>query len=128
MPPNPGYHVSMPTRRSRRQFLSAACATFTAGVMWPSALRAGDDPKPFGVRLLVQRQHRSDAGAIHGDRLLREDVLPGVHGGRQMRRAEARRCREDHVVDVAREDLFVCVEAGERSIRGHRDLVAELLT
>src|SRR4051794_18584235 len=44
---------AMPTRRSRRQLLSAACAAFTAGAIWPSALRAGDGPESGAFKFIA---------------------------------------------------------------------------
>ena len=82
-----------------------------AGVV--AALRADADAEVLLLRLLVRREAGAHAGDVDGDRLLGEDVLAGVDGGREVERAEAGRRGEHHQVDVRREHLLVRVEAGE---------------
>ena len=65
--------------------------------------------------------HRRDAGDVHRDRLLAEDVLAGLDRGAEVQRPEARRRAEQHHVD-ALEELLVAVEAVETAVRGDVDL------
>lgn len=52
----------MPTRRTRRQLLTTACAALGAGMMWPSALRAGDGPDSGTFKFIaVNDLHYRDA-------------------------------------------------------------------
>jgi hypothetical protein len=75
---------------------------------------------------LVERlEAAADPGAVDGHRLLREDVLAGGDRGLDVGRAERRRRRQDHVVDVARQHLLVGIEADEAGVVGHGELVAE---
>ena len=85
------------------------------------ALRADADAKALLFREFIRREHGPDAGRVDRDRLLGEDVLARVDGGRQVCRPETGWRGEDDVVDVGRQDFLVGVEAGERPVVG--DLV-----
>ena len=65
-------------------------------------------------------------GGVGRNRFFGEDVLAGVDGGGDVQRAEARRGREDHQIDVRRDHLLVGVEADEAVVVLDGELVAEL--
>ena len=91
------------------------------------ALRAGDDRQALLLGLLVGGQHLADAGAVHADRLLGEEVLAGLDRRLDVLRPEARRRGQDDVVDGSRCTCLVGVQADEAAVLGDVDLVAELL-
>ena len=92
------------------------------------ALGAGADAQALGLRRLGGGEHRADARPVDGDRLLGEDVLAGGDRGLEVRRPEAGRRREDHVVHARRGDhLLVRVEPDEGALVGHRARLAQLL-
>ena len=75
---------------------------------------------------LARFHDQSSARGVHGAGLLDKGVLARLDGGHQVLRAEVRRGRENHVVDVGdRQKLPVGVEAGEAAVV--RDFDAELL-
>ena len=80
-------------------------------------LRAGDDREFFLFRDLRRRDHRPAANGIDRDGFFHEHIFPRRDRRLEMHRPEARRRREDHEVDVGREDFLVGVEAPE-TLRG----------
>ena len=96
-----------------------------AGVM--AVERAGNQAEPLLLDLLVRLEAAAHAGAVHRDRLLGEDVLAGRDGRLDVIGPETRRRRQDHVVDVGREQLLVGVEPDEAVSSVTLDLVAEPL-
>ena len=83
------------------------------------ALGAGHQAEPLGLGQRRRGDHRADADRVDRHRLLGEDVLPRGYRGRQVRRPEARRRRQDHQVDVSGQHLLVGVEPGERHVVVH---------
>ncbi len=71
--------------------------------------------------MFVGGQHAADAGAVDGDRLLHEDVLPGFDRGLEMIGSKARRRRQNHKIDIAAEYFFVSIEAGKTMSFVHGD-------
>ena len=87
-----------------------------AGLVAP--LGAGHDREALVLRLLGRVEHLADAGHVHADRLLGEDVLAGLDGRLEVDRAEARRGGQDDVVDLRQgQELLVRVEAVEDASR-----------
>jgi hypothetical protein len=91
-----------------------------------AALRAGDDRQTLLLGHLRRLEAHLDGGRIHAHRLLGEDVLARFDRGAQVHRAEGRRRRQDHVVDVAGEHLLVGVPADELAVGGHGRFLAVL--
>ncbi len=75
-----------------------------------AALEAGDDRQLMAVGFLVRLKHAANARTIHGDGLLRENVLAGRDGGTQMDRPKARRRCQNHQVDVI-DNLLISVQS-----------------
>src|SRR5262249_45284921 len=92
-----------------------------------AALGAGANADPFSQRIFIGGQDLADAGAVHADRLLGEDVFAGGHRGLNVHRPEAGRRRQDDVVGAAVDHLLMAVEADEAAVFGQVDLVAQLL-
>ena len=101
--------------RRRRRWRRRA-ARFIASTIrrMMAALRAGGDRRgPSACAIPPRSKTDLIARGIHGHRLLGEHVLAGLDRGLQVHRPERRRRGEDHVVDVAGDDLLEGVPAGE---------------
>ena len=92
------------------------------------AHQADADLEALLLGLLAELEHLPRAGAVHGDRLLHEDVQPLGDGVGEVDPAEGRRGGEDdHVAGLeAVHRLLVAVEADEAARLGHIDLLGEL--
>src|SRR5262249_31422145 len=92
-----------------------------------AALRAGGDAEILLLRFLVRGQYLADAGAVHGDWLLGEDVLALLDRVLNVLRPEAGGRRQQDDVDAAVDDLLIGVEADEAAVVGQVDAVVAIL-
>ena len=84
--------------------------------------QSGNEGQFFLACFLDRLEHRADARSIDRDRFFAKDVLPRGDRRLEVQRTEMGRCRQQHDVDIALEDLLVGVEADEAAFRGNIDL------
>ena len=90
-------------------------------------LGAGDDGEFLLLRELRGRNHRATADRIDRHRLFHEHVFAGRDCRLEMRGPKTWRRRENHQVDVRREQLLVSVETREALGRGELELFLRAL-
>ncbi len=117
---------------ARRQDLADAAVFHAAHrldvALLVAALRARADTEALGLRGLRRGQHRADPGAVDRHGLLGEDVLARGDGRLEVQRPEARRRRQDHVVDAGRRDhALVRVQPDEGALFGNDARFPQLL-
>ena len=86
---------------------SCICLIVSTYPAWCRRWVPADDLELLLLGLLGRVQHLADAGHVHRDRLLGEDVLAGLDRRLQVVRAEPRRGGEDDVVDVGTVSSFL---------------------
>ncbi len=93
-----------------------------------AALGPGGDAELPADGVVVGLKNAAGARSVHADRLLREDVNASLDSGLQVLRPEARRRRQDDVVQARHaQHLFMAIQAGETAFLRQVDRIAQLL-
>src|SRR2546426_12552789 len=80
------------------------------------ALSAGANEESFSLCFFISGQTGANTRAINGDWFFGEDVFACLHSGLKVPRPKSWRGCQDHVIDIAGNDLLISIKANKASI------------